>query len=127
MQLSICTQIIATCILLQKFIFFNNINLLFENIFSSFDSDYYPCTWNSKTVFSKLWWHTSAPTCKINYVNMHLNHVHMRPIYVSMQQNYVHMQHDLSRTQVNIITSSVEIIMLNVGSEVCHHTKLMIR
>ena len=43
------------------------------------------------------WWHTSAPRCKINDVNMQHFYVNMRIIYDSMQDNSFDMQNDLIR------------------------------
>ena len=61
----------------------------------SFKSNYQSWWLCDKFNFAtSLWWHTSSPTCKINYVNQQHNYVNMRLFYVAMLLIYVDMQHN---------------------------------
>ena len=56
-----------------------------------------------------IWWHTSAPTYQMNYVNMRPNSVDMqhdqdmRDIYVYLQHNYMYVNMQISYVNMRFV------------------------
>ena len=54
-----------------------------------------------------LWWYTSAPTCKINYVNMQHLYVDIQLFYVDMQLACIYVKMELNYVNVLMLTCNL--------------------